>query len=154
MFTKLNISEVNNALKLPTGSILAYDENHIEYFAVNTLVSQMHQYFVKLLLGEKMYILFFEEIWTGTKWQNRKVNKIEFIASELDIIHNYLNLIRVRENTAININKCFQEYLSFMRNTKDFTTEYNNQKIKFDIELNKLREMLIEIDDSLKKMYS
>lgn len=153
MFTKLIISEVNNARKLPSGSILAYDENHIEYFAVNTLVSQMDQNFVELLLGKKMFILFFKEIWTGSKWQNRKVNKIEFIASELEIIHKYLNLTRERENIAINLNNCFQEYLSYLKNTKDFTTEIDNQKNKFDIELNKLRETLIEIDDSLNKMY-
>ncbi len=153
MSPELIISIIIKAQKLPTGSILAYDENNKEYFAVNTLVSQMNNKFSELLIGNKMFILFFEEIWTGSKWQNKKVNKIEFIASELDTIHKYLNLTRERENIAVNLNNCFQEYRSYLRDSKNFTTETNNQKNKFDIELNRLRESLIEIDDSLNKMY-
>ena len=123
------VSRGDKAKKLATGSMIVFDEKNIEYFAIYDLVEKMKSKFNNLLLGNELYIIYQREIWTGTKWNNKQVNNIVFIAHDLETINAYLTLIKEKEETKIKKLNKWQEYMEFIESSIVRRKKYHEKLI-------------------------
>ncbi len=133
------LAKVCKAKKLPTGSILVYDDLYNEYFAINSLVKQMDTSFENIINGKITYILFEKEVWTGKKWNNKEVNKIIFIADQKEEVIKFLNIIIEKEDllrmTNKNFSRIIESYETDSKNFKKFNSTVFVNISEADIEL-------------------
>lgn len=129
------IASANQAKQLPSGSILAIDELHNEYFANYELYKKMPSTFNQLLDGKLAFLLYVDEVWTGEKWKNKQVKRIVFISNDLETIHTFQRLTIEREGALLNKSKKNREYFEFLESTIEtlkYFSERNPSKLTSD----------------------
>ena len=145
---KMFITTVCKARKLPTGSILAYDELNNEYFAINSLVKQLKIQFKKIIDRNPSYILFVKEVWTGGKWNNKEVNKIIYISDQKENVIKFSNIIIEKDETLRMIYKNNSRIIElYETDTRNFK-KLNETKFNTISDSDKALKNILEIQNS------